>query len=72
MINCKVFSSPRCSKFFIYLLCEREGGCIEEQGVKERAILLCDSELNGKVKGQIFSIEAFGSGIDLLLFPLTK
>lgn len=47
-------------------------GCIEEEGVKERAILLCDSDVNDKVKGHIIFIETFGSGIDLLLFLLTK
>lgn len=53
-------------------MCERVSGCTGEKGVKERAILLCDSELNDKAKGQNFFTEAFGSGIDLLLFPLTK
>lgn len=60
------------STFLFFFKCEREGSCIGEQGVKEGAVLLCDSELNDKAMGQIFFIGAFASGIVLPLFPLTK
>ena len=72
-MNYKGSSSPDAVFFiylFIYFWCGRDS--IGEEGVQERAVLLCDSELNDKVKGQIFFIGAFGSGIDLLLFPLAK